>query len=130
MTEHTEGKLPKELKTIIVDTENAIVVRIATEPRTTETGIANIICQGIDRESRDYIIRLAKHLVLCWNSHKKLQAKADSHDTLLAACENALVTIRIMSIPCKDDSVANNNELLSIMANSFEQAIAEAKDKK
>ena len=72
-------ELPKKLKTCIADTENAFVVRIVTEPRTTDTGIANIIPinRDISRQGRDKTIQIATHLVRCWNSH----------DALLAACK-------------------------------------------
>lgn len=68
----TNDALPKKLKALIVDSEHAFLVRIGTEPRTTETGIANIIPQGIDRKNRNYLIQLAEHLVRCWNSHDAL----------------------------------------------------------
>lgn len=33
----------------------------------------------------------AERLVLCWNEHDKLKAKADCHDELVEACENLVV---------------------------------------
>lgn len=59
--------LPKKLTAIIADTPNAFVVRIGTEPRTTDRGIANIIPQGVDRDNRDRAIAIANRIVECWN---------------------------------------------------------------
>lgn len=59
--------LPEKLEVVIVDEPNAFVVRICTEPRTTRTGIANVICQGIDDESKDFVKRIAEALVYCYN---------------------------------------------------------------
>ena len=124
--EHTKGELKivpnYRGHKVLLKTKSSDFINPITKERQSIAAITDDIHGELELREAN-----AKHLVLCWNSHDELQAKADSHDTLLAACENALVTIRIMSIPCKDDSVANNNELLSIMANSFEQAIAEAK---
>lgn len=73
--EHTKGALPKKLKAIIVDSEHVFLVRIGTEPRTTDTGIANVIPQGIDRNSRDFAIHIAEHLVKCWNNFDEAKAE-------------------------------------------------------
>ncbi len=59
--------LPKKLKAIIADTPNVFVCRIGTDPRTRDTGIANIIPQGIDRDARDKAIAITNRLVECWN---------------------------------------------------------------
>lgn len=59
--------LPKKLKALIVDTPHAFIVRICTDPKTTQTGIANVICQGIDDESKDYVKRIARALVDRYN---------------------------------------------------------------
>lgn len=55
----------------------------------------------------------------------------NAHDDLLAVIRNALLTIRIMSMPVLGNpaSVATNDELLKIMGSSFEQAIAKAEKK-
>ena len=68
--EEPKIELPKKLCTIIVDTENVFLVRIGTEPRTTDTGIANIIPidRDISRFGRDRTIATAQHLVDCWNN--------------------------------------------------------------
>lgn len=65
--------LPKKLTTIIADTDHVFVVRIGTEPRTTDTGIANIIPanRDISRKGRDRTIQIAKHFVECWNAFEK-----------------------------------------------------------
>lgn len=65
--EITEPELPKRLEAMIVDTDNAFLVRIVTDPRTTDTGIANIIPTGVSREEKDYAIAIGKNLVKCWN---------------------------------------------------------------
>ncbi len=70
--EHTQENLPTELKTLIVDSDHVFLCRIRTEPITTETGIANVIPQGIDRQSRDYTIRITEELVRRWNSQPDL----------------------------------------------------------
>lgn len=86
-------ELPKKLEAMIADTDNAFVVRIGTEPRTTDTGIANVICQGLERQKKDYVIQLAKHFVQCWNKYDTLQAKADLFDEAIKALEAARTAI-------------------------------------
>lgn len=58
---------------------------------------------------------------------EKLVRRWNSQPALLAACENALVSISIMSMPRMDESVASNDEILAIMAKSFKDAIEAAK---
>ena len=65
--------LPKTLEAIIVDKPNVFVCRIGTMPRTTHTGIANIITSGIDRDSRDRTIAITNRLVECWNNAGETQ---------------------------------------------------------
>lgn len=62
--------LPKTLQAIIVDTPNVFLCRIGTLPKTTDTGIANVIPSGIDRDARDRTIAITKRLVDCWNTCK------------------------------------------------------------
>ena len=45
----------------------------------------------------------AHHLVLCWNEHDKLKAKADIHDKLLKACKT--VNIGLNFSLSQDDSI-------------------------
>ena len=61
-------KLPEKLQMIVVDTENAFLVRIDSDPRSSRTGYANIIPQGADRQSRDFAIAFGKKFVECWNT--------------------------------------------------------------
>lgn len=61
----------KLLKAIIVDKETVFLARIGCEPRVSETGIANIIPQGIDRKSRDVAIYIATEIVRRWNAFEK-----------------------------------------------------------
>lgn len=86
--------LPKKLAAIIADTPNAFVVRIGTDPRTTDQGIANVIPQGVDRDNRDRTIAIANRSVKCWNEHDSLKAKSDLVDELVEALgwlDNAMV---------------------------------------
>lgn len=62
--------MPEKLQAIICDSDYAFVVRIGTDPRTTGTGILNVICQGLDREDKDYVIDIANHIVELWNSQE------------------------------------------------------------
>ncbi len=64
-------KLPEKIQAIIVDTDNAFIVRLDGDPRTTDTGIANVIPRGAEREHRDYAIKVGKHLVKCWNEYSE-----------------------------------------------------------
>ena len=65
--EWEEEKLPEKLQVIVVDTANAFLVRIDSDPRGSRTGYANVIPQGIDRASRDFAIAFGKELVERWN---------------------------------------------------------------
>ena len=47
-------------------------------------------------------------------------------DDLLAACENGLTTLAIISMPRLDDNVATDADLLKILAESLKAAIAKA----
>ena len=58
------------------------------------------------------------------NDNARLIAAAPA---LLAACENALASISVMSMPRLDESAASNDEILAIMAESFKIAIAAAR---
>lgn len=60
--------LPLKLEAIIVDEPNVFICRIGTCPRTTDTGIANVIPKGIDRDDKDRAIAITKRLVDRWNS--------------------------------------------------------------
>ena len=82
--EHTKN-LPKKLTAIIADTDNVFIVRIGTEPRTTDTGIANVIPanRDISRQGRDRTVQIAKHFVNCWNGWDELKKQRDD---LLDAC--------------------------------------------
>lgn len=59
--------LPSKLNAVVMDSENVFLVRIFAEPRLTDTGLANIIPQGIDRENRDFAIKFANRIVHCYN---------------------------------------------------------------
>ena len=85
MSEHTKGELPKRLQAIIMDSETVFLVRIGTDPRTTDTGIANIIPQGLDRSNRDIAIQIARRLIHCWNN---LDSVEQQRGELRDACED------------------------------------------
>ena len=71
----------------------------------------------------------------CEIYHKTDKGKSFSHDeiaqcplckaapALLTACENAIVSLAIMSMPQIDKSVASNGDILAIMAESFRVAV-------
>lgn len=88
--EEEKIELPKKLTTIIADTDHAFVVRIGAEPRISDTGIANIIPinRDVSRQGRDRTIKIAKHLVSCWNAFEDngLVAK------LVGACRFAVLS--------------------------------------
>ncbi len=58
----------------------------------------------------------AKHIVRCVNSH----------DALLYALGNALVSLAVIAMPRLDDNVTSDAQLLEIMKTSFQDAIAQA----
>jgi len=55
----------------------------------------------------------------------------NSHDALIETIKNALTSLAIISMPVVDNSVnvATDKELLKIMADSFQEAIAQAEGK-
>lgn len=63
--------LPEKLQALITDTDNVFLCRIGTDPRSTQTGIVNVICQGLSRDEKDYVIAITKHIVDCWNNRSK-----------------------------------------------------------
>ena len=71
-----EDKPSIKLKAIIVDTDNVFICRIGTDPKTTNTGIANIMPTGIDRDSRDEAIELTNRLVDSWNACSGINPEA------------------------------------------------------
>ncbi len=50
--------------------------------------VAQIINEEADSDALEFAN--ARHIVLCWNSHDKLQAKADCFDELVVACEKIM----------------------------------------
>ena len=71
--EHTKGELT------IMEFD---AVRIDIDPHN------NIVMFGENSEAN------AAHLVLCWNAHASLQAKADLHDEVVFACGFAKAQIK------------------------------------
>ena len=67
---------------------------------------------------------LAKEIVRRYNGYVKQQTLIEQ---LAGYIQNALMSLRIMKIPC-GANVATNDDLLRIMENSFKEALA-SKDK-
>ena len=63
----------------------------------------------------------AERFVKCWNSH----------DALLDAIRNALVSLAIINMPTMGDpgDVATNDQIMKVMADSFLAAIKKAEEK-
>ncbi len=76
--EHSKLKL----EAIIVDTDHAFIVRLGTVPRSTQTGIANIIPQGIDRPDRDAAIEWAQFIVKVCNQSPAFDAMKEATKVL------------------------------------------------
>lgn len=96
-------ELPEKLQAIIADTDNVFVVRIGTDPRTTDTGIANIICQGTSRADRDRVIAIANHLVKCWNEQGDLINQAALGEAPLVKFEQLATDERAgLAVVCEE----------------------------
>ena len=66
-------------------------------------------------------------LVWLYDAAPKILKLEKQRDDLLTTVENALVSLAIINMPRQDDNVATDTEILKIMADSFEAAIASAK---
>ena len=68
-----------------------IKIHIRRFQNTSENGFAEVT--DVETDGRKFYEEIyserAKEFVECWNCHDELQAKADSRDALLAACEFA-----------------------------------------
>ena len=56
-----------------------------------------------------------------------IEAQAERIENLVDTIRNARVTLQIMRLPKQDNTVASNEELMSILAESFKAALAEEK---